>query len=143
MPKISFKTPLVGIETCRFVLGVDEDAVLRLVKSGKLKFAFNIAVPDAHRKLVRVLSLSLIDLAFGTSTQPTAVADSIKYIIPSSDEEILCSVVVRAFNVSSTHIHGLVRGGCFAVARPRRFANDSPGLSRASVVEFLQSRRCA
>ena len=104
---------------------------------------YNLAAADTARALFRILSLSLVDLAFGISTQPNAEGDAIKYILPGSHSEISCSIVARAFNTGSTHVHNLVRGGCLAVARPGRFAKDSPALSRASAVAFLEARRCA
>ncbi len=142
MTSPTFKTPLVGIETCKSVLGRTEDQVLSLIESGKLRFCFNLAAPDAHRAMYRVLSLSLVDFAFGTSTQPGTETDAFKYILPGSQTEVRCSAVARAFNVSGTHVHGLIRTGCLQLARPGRFPKDSPQVSRASAVEFLKSRRC-
>ena len=139
----TLKNPLVGIETCRSVLGCSEDDVLKLIESGKLKHCYNLAATDSTRALFRVLSLSLIDHAFGISSQPNAAVDAVRYVLPGSNPEIPCSVVARAFNSSSTHVHHLVKDGCLVIARPRRYAKDSPGLARASVVDFLQSRRCA
>jgi len=73
------KTPLVGIETCKSVLAVGEDTVLDLIECGKLRWAWNLAAPGTHTRLLRVLANSLVDLANSSSTQPGDLSGAIRY----------------------------------------------------------------
>jgi len=141
MKPIFFKNPLVGLETCRAVLGKSADACLGLVESGRLQWAFNLAAPGTGRALWRVLSLSLADIAAGTSTAPTNIEGAIKYVLPGSAPEIRASALARAWSVSGTHLSNLIECDCLQVSRSGRLAKESPLIERSSAVRFMEERQ--
>ena len=138
---LQLKTPLVGIETCKSVLAVSEDRVLALVDSGDLRFAFNLAAPGARARTVRVLSLSLIDLAKGSKSQPSDVQDAIKYIQPGSSVHIPAAQLARSWNVSGTHVSKLLMARQLIKVSDGPHAKASPLVDRTSSVRFLTLRR--
>ncbi len=144
MRPISFKSALVSVETCRAMLGQSEDVIVALVEEGKLRFAFNLAVNSRSRRLLRVLSLSLLDQAGGTDTQPAALEAAIRYILPGSSPELHASWLARKLNVSPTHVYRMIDTRCIQDASPRtRKVTGDRSTTRASVVQFLKDRRCA
>lgn len=52
---------LVSIETAKAALNKSEDAILGLIESGKLRFAFDLGQTGSHRRLVRIFTLSICD----------------------------------------------------------------------------------
>ena len=144
MPPLMFKAALVSVETCRAMLGQSEDVIVALVENGKLRFAFNLSVNSRSRRLLRILSLSLLDHAARTDTQPPTVDGAVRYIMPGSSPELHASWLARHLNVSPTHIYNMLDGGCIQDVSPRsRKATGERTVSRASVVEFLKTRRCS
>lgn len=144
MPQIAFKAALVSIETCRAMLGQSEDVIVALVEEGKLRFAFNLAVNCRRRRLLRVLSLSLLDHAGGTDTQPAALEAAIRYILPGSSPELHASWLARKLNVSPSTIYNMLDAQCIQDVSPRNRKVTGERLStRASVVQFLTERRVA
>jgi len=141
---LTFKTPVVSLDTCRSVLGRGEDACLELIEAGRLRYAFNLATPGTHRRLVRVLSLSLIDCALGTDSQPPTLEGAIRYILPGSSPILTAAWMARHFNVGGSHIGSLLNVGELAETSPwDRSPNKDRLLSRSSAVKFLENRRCA
>jgi len=141
---LTFKTPVVSLDTCRSVLGRGEDACIELIETGRLRFAFNLATPGTHRRLVRVLSLSLIDCALGTDSQPPSLEGAIRYILPGSSPELTAAWLSRAWNVGGTHICSLLNAGELKGTSPEnRLHRQLRLLSRSSAVRFLENRRCA
>lgn len=139
--QLQLRRPLVTVEMARTALDKGEDEILAMIESGKLKFAFNLAAPNSRRRLVRILSLSLLDAVNATSSQPSALGDAVRYIMPGSSETVRASTLARATNTSSTHIGGLIEQSCLQKVRPGTFAKDSPLISRSSAVKFLTLRR--
>ena len=135
MKALFLKSAMVEISVCRAALGRDEDFVMRLIESGGLKFAFNIAAPKTRRAEVRVLSLSLLDHINGTSSQPSKLDDAIRYAtVADVFREVQSRTLSRNWSVSSSHITKLISAGCLALAQ-------SPAHSRAGRLVTLQSAR--
>ncbi len=136
------KTPLVSIGVCRAVLGRDEDYVMRLVESGGLKFAFNVAAPKSRRAEVRVLSLSLIDHLSGTSSQPSKLEDAIRYAtVADTFRQVQSRTLSRNWSVSSSHITKLLRNGCLELVQAPAHSRASRLISLNSARAFLAERR--
>lgn len=140
---LQFKTALVGIETCRSVLGRDEDFVMALIENGGLKFAFNVAAPKAHRAEVRVLSLSLLDHVNGTSSQPSRIDDVLRYAIPvaASFSQVKAKTLCRGWCISPSHVTKLIATGCLNLARERAFRTETACITLESARRFLVERR--
>ena len=139
---VKFITPLLGIETCRAVIGRDEDFVMSLIESGGLKFAFNLACPGAKRRLPRVLSLSVLDYVNGTDSQPPDVDGVLRYVLPGTNEIVRASWLGHRFSCGSTHVNGLIAARCLVeIPDANRLPRSTRQVTRASAVKFLKLRR--
>lgn len=139
---LEIKRPTVSLETVKAVLDRTEDHCLGLVQDGKLRFAWNVAAPNSHRSLVRVMTASLIDFVRGTDTQPNREEDALNYVLPSVFPSVRTSTLARALNVGSTHIHNLIDCGAMKeVAAPDRRITWTRAVTLESARRFLKERR--
>jgi hypothetical protein len=137
-----FRRPLVSIETAKAVLDSSEDDVLALCESGKIRYAFDFKRANSHRRTVRILSLSLIDCANLTETQPPDIGGVIRYVLPGSSEVISLAKLGRQFNCSGSHLAALLQDSCFVeIAKAERAPKESRAVTRTSAAKFLESRR--
>jgi len=138
-----FKNPMLGLETVKAVTGHGEDACLALIESGRIRYAFDLATPNRHRRLVRVFALSLVDFVQNTDTQPPTLDGVVRFILPGSSPELHASWLARKLNVSHTHVHHLLHARCITeVKDPERRKTNDRIANRASAMKFLTSRRC-
>ena len=124
------------------LLDRDEDEILHAVESGDLGWAWDIAVPTAERREIRIWRESLLALAAGKrdpDLEPHAV---IARILPPA--HIRSPQLQRLWSCSSTHIHALLDSDAIAVeAAP--VARSGPQsytlIRRESIAAFLSNRR--
>lgn len=140
-PCLQIRKPLVGIPTIRCLTNRTEDQIMHMIENGKLQFAWNVAADRARRQCVRVLTLSVADFILGTKSQPSEIADAIKYIFPSSSEVIRASTIARMLDTSPTHVTALVKQGHLVKAGNRKHSKDTDMICRASTVKFMTLRR--
>lgn len=142
------RRPLLDVPTCATITDRPTEEILRLIQSGQLRLAFDLARPGARRRELRVLGRCLAEFMQGTQPAgvetPASVRAEIDGIFPALADNLKACTVLRLFNCSSDHVLDLARKGLITVARPgRRGANGDLLLQRASLVEFLVSRRVA
>ena len=133
---------LVAIETAKAVLNVGEDRVLELIETGRLRFAFDFAQTGSHRRLIRILTLSIYDFVNRLDTQPAKIEDCIKYILPMPLPTVTGARLSEILNISSSHVSGLCDGGEIKEVPARKTKTSSRTICRASVIQFLKDRRC-
>ena len=133
---------LVSVDSVKAILDQSEDHVLRLVESGRIRFAFDFACDARHRRLLRILALSVSDYLTGRDTQPPDLAAAVRYVMPGSSAELTCAWLMRKWNVSAAHIHQLLNKRQIeeVTVENRKMTNDRI-LLRASAAKFLTLRR--
>lgn len=132
---------LVDVNTCRAVLGRNEDYVLALVEDGSLELAFDLAT--ARRR--RLLRISTDSLTAYITRQKSPV--DIDQLLPDGKAPKLCQLAA-SWMLSSTHCRNLFDGGALVPIPgqdriPKRGINASVRVTRESAARFLASRRCA
>ena len=139
--RIPATRPLVPIEAAMVLLDRDEDEILHAVESGALGWAWDIATPGAERREVRIWRDSLLALIAGEREPAREWGHVQAMVLPPGD--IKTPALCRLFSCGSTHVHALARAALHVVRGP-----DAPSgpraysvISRASVSEFLRSRR--
>lgn len=149
-PELSFplpaRRPLVKIHACVPILDLDPRQISALVDSGGLAWAFDLAVPGAHRREIRIWRQSLA--TFNKSTgrdstadlpEPEVLADILPSWHPHSSD------LARRLQISRDLLADLIRARLLAVqAAPlmHQGPNAACRLDRPSVLAFLRSRRC-
>ena len=140
---IELKRALVSVDTVKAILDRSEDFVLALIEAGKLRFAFNLSRRDCHRRLLRILSLSVHDYVTGRDSQPGNVGDAVRYALPGSSPEITSAWLARHLNTSHSHVHGLLReGSLHEVKVGARLKTHDRIIHRPSAINWLTQRRC-
>lgn len=124
------------------ILDRDEDEILHAVETGALGWAWDIAMPGADRRELRVWRDSVLALASSTVDETLEMETVIARVLPPAD--LRSPQIQRLFSCSSTHIHALIGAEVFDVVQ-RPAAESGPRsysvLSRCSVARFLRSRR--
>ncbi len=140
---LPIRRALVSVETAKAVLNKGEDAVLELIETGKLRFAFDLGKAGSHRRCLRIFALSLFDYVNRQDTQPAKVEDVIRYIMPLVTPTVAGARLADILNISSSHVTGLCEGGELReVPDRKRTKTSSRTICRASVIQFLKDRRC-
>jgi len=154
--------PLVPMPAVMLFLNRKQRAVVGLIESGQLRWAFDIRSANAATREIRVLRNSLFEY---TRLRPRECfhesdrhefADIIKAILPeprpkrpqprpplqtARGEPVVTSAqVAQCLSCSTGHVRKLL-GEKLLRAPARRAAGDDVILLRASVVEFLWKRR--
>lgn len=125
--------PLLDVWAIGALLNLDEDDVLYRIEDGQLPFAFDISSPGSRNREVRIWRGSLA--GNGARDLGQAIAD----ILPPTSR--LSTVQLkRALSCSSSHVHDLVRDGCFE-ASAKHGLTCSVWVTRTSAAAFLESRR--
>lgn len=142
------RRPLLDVPTCATITDRPTEEILILIQSGRLRLAFDLARPGARRRELRVLGRCLAEYMQGTqptvAETPASVRAEIDEIFPALADNLKACTVLRLLNCSSDHVLDLAKSGLITVARPgRRGAGGDLHLQRASLVEFLVSRRVA
>ena len=153
--------PLVPMPAVMLFLNRKQRAVVALIESGQLRWAFDIRSTNAATREIRVLRNSLFEY---TRLRPRECfhesdrhefADIIKAILPEPKPDrrkqedapdvqdhplVTCARVAQCFSCSTGHVRKLLREKLLR-APPGRAAGDEVILLRASVIEFLWKRR--
>jgi hypothetical protein len=153
--------PLVPMPAIMLFLNRKQRAVVGLIESGQLRWAFDIRSANAATREIRVLRNSLFEY---TRLRPRECfhesdrhefADIIKVILPEpkpdrhnnqpvrtdkSEPLVTSSQVAQCFSCSTGHVRKLLREKLLR-APAGRAAGDDVVLRRASVIEFLWKRR--
>jgi hypothetical protein len=150
---------LVPLPAAVLFLNRKQRAVLALIDSGELRWAFDIRSPSAGTRTVRILRDSLLEytglrphelLYDSDELEFAAIVNAIlpnrkvkrpRRLLASGAEPVLSgSEVAQCFSCTNNHVLNLVREGLLRV--PGRRAPGEPLLIlRASVIEFLRQRR--
>lgn len=144
--------PLATIETLRSLSGRSEDDIKYLYESGLLRFAFDLSSPGSKRKEVRVFFKCFFDYLrrdYGEMVRTPEAAQGAKDLhavvlacIPPGKGAVKLSTLSKWWIVSSTHLHDLLSDTTLVKVPGQLLrAKQTPGLDRASVAEFLKSRR--
>ena len=138
--QIVLRRPLLCVNTCCAVLAcTNEDNVLALCDSGKLRWAFNVA-SRGSRRCLRIFAGSLADYIAGRKPEED-FNKILAAILPGHAETISGATLARALLVSREHIKRLLLDREFqGQATRRRGQNSSPMIPRVSIVKFLKSR---
>lgn len=130
------ETPLVGIEGLRALTGRTEDDVLYLIEDRQLSFAFDLALPGAARRELRVWRECL--------RRPDAtLREAIDAILPAGGQPaVRISSLRLRWVCSPSHLFNLIRAGCLQEASPEgRRTTQARFVTRASAARFLEERR--
>lgn len=130
------KTPLVGIDGLRALTGKTEDDVVYLIEDRQFPYVFNIALPNASRRELRVWRECL--------NRPDATLDDVIDSILSAGAlpMLRCSSLRLRWVCSPSHIHNLIDAGCLMeAAATERKTTQARFVTRASAVSFLAERR--
>lgn len=134
-------TPLLTVSAVRALLNLDEDAVLYLVDDGQLAFAFDLAMPGARRKELRIWR-GCFNGAARDAALPTVLADILQGGAGVPPVVIRSGALAQRWVCSRTHVHDLMDAGLLEeVGAEERKITNSRNLTRASAAEFLQRRR--
>ena len=133
--------PLLSIDAAKAILNRDEDAILALIESGRIAWAFDIRSPGAARSCVRIYRDSVFNLlptTFSATGPRATLQDVIGEVLPKPRGESIASpsLAIR-LNCSSTHVHQLARAGSFHFGRPKAGQTAPVEVDRASVETFL------
>lgn len=122
-----------------------------LLNTGYLEYAFDLSSAGANtRSEKRVWRQSVIEYAQGYlgkndfQRKPDRLAAVVRACLPAGSGPFTISKLARCWTVSSTHLHSLLASGAFR-AEPGQALKitHSPLLNRASVSEWLKTRRVA
>lgn len=151
---VPFKRPLVSLWTAVEVLDRSSAELLALIEEGKLRFAWNIAGRRTRRRLIRILSQSLVEFQSGQPAPNLSAPDdfqrAVKLIFPAVSHApggaitVRATTIVKRLSVGSDHVLHLVDQGELRVCKGavrRPGPNGSPEIEFGSVVEFLTKRR--
>ena len=154
LPLTFLRRSMVGIDTVKAVLDVNEDEVMELIGDGRLRWAWDLtSVRNAKRSYVRVWSRSVFAYIQGTiDAQPGALDDVIDALLPASAKMtgrvratgLSGTALQKIFNVSSGHVLNLLREEALTQAPRsewRRGPGGSPEVTKGSVVALLRERR--
>ena len=151
--------PLCDVKAAMFLLDRDEDGVLHLIEDGQLEFAFNVAMPGADARELRIWSGSIRkyvaagivnrlpadqvdDSVRAKSSKISTVDQVVADILPGMGVEITAVALKRAFNCSSTHVHNLIGAGALEeIAHADRKQTNTRWVARESAIRFLKTRR--
>jgi hypothetical protein len=150
--KLPTGRPLVPIEAIMVLLDKSEDDVLNLIECGFLRWAFNIAAPDAERRELRVYRESVLDYLHDAHQQssyyafdPDAALERVITAIlpPGTQPTFTASKFARRLTCSSQHVLNLIDARVIPTMTVRRRGpNGSPLIERFGARAFLRSR-CA
>ncbi len=149
-PLVKFRRPTAHLVTVVTLLGLKGvDDVIALVEGGKLRWAWNIATPNARRREWRILSRSVNDYLIHAPAPDISDEDEFQQVVaelfPDADATVPATAVAHTLNGSQDHIACLVRSRELipirGQVRPRTGKNASPLIQFSSVVGFLRKRR--
>ncbi len=135
--------PLIPIRGMVSVLDRNENAVLRLIDEGELRWAWNVALqPDrAWKKALRVLPQCVDDYRAGRKCD-LAWAEVQRLLLAGGEKTVQSIEVVRLLNVCQSHVAALLRREELLLCRKGRHGRGGTALIWSySFTNFLK-RRC-
>ncbi len=154
--------PLVPMPAVMLFLNRKQRAVVALIESGQLRWAFDLRSANAATREIRVLRNSLFeytrlrprecfhesdrhefaDIIQAILPEPKPGRDQPRQLVPTANGEavVTSTRVAQCFSCSTGHVRKLLREKLLR-APARRAAGDDVILLRASVIEFLWKRR--
>lgn len=139
---IDIKRPLIKLASCEDFFDRDYDSLAADAESGVFIFAWNIAVPEAQRREIRVWRNAALAVYHNQPLQKISEDDVYRLILPRRD--IRSTELRRMLSCSQELIHDLDVAGCLPVATARR-QDDGPNAftvyHRAGIETFLRTRR--
>lgn len=146
MGSIRIRRPMVTVSAAIALIGcAGPDQVLALIESGKISFAWNLAIKDAVgvRREIRLLSQGLVDYLTGSQSVFTD-DQAFEAIFPEPSPTIRAADIARTWIVSPDHVLNLCRAGQLALmdgSAIRRGPRGTPSLLAGSVQQFMERRR--
>jgi len=123
------------------ILDRDEDAVLRLIEDGSLRWAFNIAVKLGSAMELRVFPQCVGDFVAGRKCG-LEFAAVLAALTGGRADRMSAVEISAALNASGTHVYGLIAAGELkACSRWRKGTGGSALVCVGSFKGFL-ARRC-
>lgn len=147
---LDLRRPLLSIETFRSLTDeLSEDDILNEIIDGRIKWAFNLAGAGASRSYVRIWNRSVLGWFDREFQQTDDLSEVINHILPARSlvtRALTAREVIRACNVTSSHIYNLIRDGLLKESPGSSIHRGPSGgaiVTRASAVQFLTTRRMA
>lgn len=139
--------PFMTVDAVKGALVVDEDEVLELISAGELRWAFDLRTAKAKRAEVRIFAPCVQEAQL--RAQGVAITDYagsidevIDWVFPHKRPVLRATEIDERWNMSSTHIHNLIREGSLqAVAGTGDGVNQTPLVKRESAIAFLKGRQ--
>jgi len=133
------------------VLDANEDSILAKIDQGLLRWAWDIAAPQAKRRDLRIYRGSLTAYldgdhlkppdAIGSAPDPDAIG-ILHDILGPDVPQLSARRLAARFTCSPTHIYALIASGCLEpLGDWRRGPHGSAIISRSSAEKFLIARR--
>ena len=159
--RLTFRRPMLGMNAAKAVTGFNEDEVLSEISLGRIKWAFDLSTQpfgmkkkknsntlySSVRTFVVILTRSLVAYIDPALAQPETVEDVANAVLPPSSiitGNLRGTELQFAFNVTSEHVLNLIRAGLIKESSKSNWhqgRGGSPTIVRASVVQFLKTRR--
>lgn len=137
------RTTLVTVDTARAVLGVDAESVAAMVDDGRLPAVWDIALPGAHRRELRIWagsleeSFKIQDSSFKPGSPLETENLKLETLIGTSRETLRGAEVERLLCCSAQHVQALHKAGEIAGT----VVGHTRHITRASLEAFLARRR--
>jgi hypothetical protein len=152
--------PLVPMQVARVLLNLDDDYICEAIELSKIRWAFNIAAPDAERGELRIHRDSLLDAChdknrFGSNwlripsngvgrryDHLAELPNILRACLPPGDKPFFpLASLARRWTCSPQHIQNLIDAGCLTALAPARMGpNGSAMITRDSAERFLAAR---
>lgn len=100
--QINQRTALVTVDTARAVRGVDTESILAEIESGNIRWVFDIALPGAARRELRIWASSLIAPEF-----KHAEADVLRAVLGTTRDTLRGAQVAQLLLCSYNHVQRL------------------------------------
>lgn len=132
--------PTLKLESCADFFDRDYDVLVKDVQNQIIKFAWDIATPGAERKEIRIYAPSAWAFCYNQPMPKLSEDDVYRMILPNRD--IRSTELERILACEHKHIYRLAP---VLVITRKPLQEDGPNsftvFSRASIVDFLRSRR--
>ena len=130
--QLSHRTALVTVDTARAVLGVDAETIAVRIDEGALRWVFDIALPQADRRELRVWAASLI----APDQMPRDAARVLSCILGHNRPTMRGGELEHLLLCSAQHIQRLHEAGLLS----GEIIGHTRHLTTASVLAFLKAR---
>ena len=138
--------PLISLSTAAALANQSTGELLLRLEDGSIRYAFDVATPNASRRAVRILARSLADYLAGAELvrheSPQELPDVVASMFPALAEAIRTETLSRILDCDGDHTLDLVRAGCVQVVNQfRRGQGGTALIARRSCEGFLIGRR--